>query len=783
MLRWLWDFIADEFLVVSLPRALVLRNRRLGIFYKIVQSLFLIVVLLYVLYARIIMYENTVEAWAVNLWREKSPAQRVVSHTLPDCQDPSTYSWKADSTFSYMPTACKALPNEEVHFITQNKLFLATFIDDTLVWDGTGETCGAASQQTCQQNAEAVYEEADGHCSCKFHEHFTVKDAEEQRLRFSYGYELDRSYGKRADVWRDGFVSTEASSGPQHDLTSHRSTLVTRFLALDGTECTFGGRSKWQHSDAVGGLSGTLQELLACAGVTLDSNPAKPVGGTLSSPPHLRTMGFKLILHVELSQNLFGEMTSEVRIEATPTTTVTWKDDIQPSASSRMGTVNRRLRRAHGVALDVFVKGTMYTFSWYRFVRGFVDILVLMQIPSSVVQFVAMYLMGVTSEVYRNTARTKLNIFGKFHNTVSKLMLAEVAFRGLVGDYSNGIEQLQSLTLPLLLSRLQDLFLGQSRTGELKDEEIVRMACAVFVTMDTDSDGQIGCREFIESCTNDGELTMQRMAQFFHRDTGIRSLRRFLDDTHVVAHRVARKSEFYRSPTSTTVDSQELPRRINSYMEQVSRANTPNQSVVEGATDVPLDSAKISQVCKDSEATSNGEKRPCEAADGRLERALANLERRLQMQEDHCERALGVMREALDQEQLTSWPRNHRDCPMLIARAELHAAAPKTIDVDKGSLAQQAAAALSQEDHAVGNGSVLQPLKNDPQLEPMVDYVPAMGLPSHSVRPSMHTVEIASHPLAQQSSAHTGRRWGPTTSMAVYSPGCRRLFRVPEQGN
>ena len=120
---------------------------------------------------------------------------------------------------------------------------------------------------------------------------------------------------------------------------------------------------------------------------------------------------------------------------------------------------------------------------------------------------------------------------------------------------------------------------------------------------------------------------------------------------------------------------------------------------------------------------------------------------------------------------------------MLIARAELHAAAPKTIDVDKGSLAQQAAAALSQEDHAVGNGSVLQPLKNDPQLEPMVDYVPAMGLPSHSVRPSMHTVEIASHPLAQQSSAHTGRRWGPTTSMAVYSPGCRRLFRVPEQGN
>jgi hypothetical protein len=123
------------------------------------------------------MLENEVTAWVANVWREDSSAQSAAGHTLLHCQDPVAYTSVGDGLFSYKPTFCQELPNEEAHFTNQNKLFLASFIDDTLVWDGTGERCGAASKQACLQNADAVFEEADadGRCFCKFHEQFNVK--------------------------------------------------------------------------------------------------------------------------------------------------------------------------------------------------------------------------------------------------------------------------------------------------------------------------------------------------------------------------------------------------------------------------------------------------------------------------------------------------------------------------------------------------------------------------------------------------------------------------------
>merc|ERR1719215_1438025 len=169
-----------------------------------------------------------------------------------------------------------------------------------------------------------------------------------------------------------------------------------------------------------------------------------------------------------------------------------------------MGTVSRQFRRAHGVAMDVHISGHIWTFSWYQLVRGAIDIVVLLHIPVAVVQFVAMYLMGVSSEIYRRTARTKLNIFGKFHNLVAKLMLGEVAFRGLLSNFSSPIEDLDCLTPQLLLSRLKDVFSDLCRTGKLQPEEIVRMAAVVFTTMDTDNSGAIGPHEFISACTDDG---------------------------------------------------------------------------------------------------------------------------------------------------------------------------------------------------------------------------------------------------------------------------------------
>jgi hypothetical protein len=162
-----------------------------------------------------------------------------------------------------------------------------------------------------------------------------------------------------------------------------------------------------------------------------------------------------------------------------------------------------------------------------------------------------MYLLGLVSEVYRDTARTKLNIFSKFHNTMAKLMIAEVAFRGMVGKWDGRTRDLCSLSPRMLHERLQDIFGEATHLGQT---ELMKMASVIFTSMDKDRSGQINCAEFIQSCTNDGEISLDRMAHFFDADQPKQFLRRLFDNTHREANKVAGRTMggfSFQSPTSS----------------------------------------------------------------------------------------------------------------------------------------------------------------------------------------------------------------------------------------
>merc|ERR1719195_342771 len=180
--------------------------------------------------------------------------------------------------------------------------------------------------------------------------------------------------------------------------------------------------------------------------------------------------------------------------------------------------------------------GNLKIFSWSQAVRGFVDITVVLTLPSVIVQFVAMYLMGLVSEVYRDSARVKLNIFAKFHSSMAKLMLAEVAYRGLVRKWDGRTADLGCLSPHTLLQRLEEIFEADCRAGVLGQQELKKMATVVFTAMDTDGNRQIGCSEFIQACTNDGEISLHKMADFFSAKQPKQFLRRIFDDTDQRAH-------------------------------------------------------------------------------------------------------------------------------------------------------------------------------------------------------------------------------------------------------
>jgi len=532
MVTWIYNFIVDEFLVVTLPRTLVLHNRRLGTFYKLLQLLFVIMVIVYCIFSRVFLLSHTVEAWGVNIWPEETSSSvgaraGANRHGLAaHCTNPAAYAYAHETGVThYEPTSCKPLSTGEAYSsLMDGAVFLATFAADSTIWEGAGSQCGPSAERECAaRNAtkSARYQEAGGGCSCTIREHFLVQNAEQQRLRIVFGYEVDLSAGRRLDIRRGGIVAQTSSD------------LQTTFRAADGGLCHFGGRSEWKLSEAAGGISGTVHELLHCAGVTLDSNPESLLAGATlpSSPPHLRTQGVRLELHMDFREDLLGHMFCDVRVVGTPVATAVWTRDVQPWGGIGSASAQHS-RRAHGIALSARVSGTIYTFSWVQVVRGFVDITVVLQIPRFIIYIISMYMMGLVSEIYRGSAKTKLNIFGKFHGSVAKLILAEVAFRGLVGDWNNSRENLPGITPKMMFKRLQSIFQAQLDSGILDENELLKMTAVIFNLMDKDGGGRVCCGEFIEACTDDGELNLNRMAQFFDEDRKISYVRRFFDNTH-----------------------------------------------------------------------------------------------------------------------------------------------------------------------------------------------------------------------------------------------------------
>jgi len=208
----------------------------------------------------------------------------------------------------------------------------------------------------------------------------------------------------------------------------------------------------------------------------------------------------------------------------------------------------------------------------------------------------------------------------------------------------------------------------------------------VFRTMDTDMSGRIGCREFIEACTNDGEITMHRMAQYFHKDDlAVHSLRKFFDDTEKVATRTA--SAFFQNASGTLEDGDKDARDGTPTRPATSgRPMTPDlQQLADLMQQAPEKMARVIQddvdqmvtriAHRDQEASNLERKQQpkpspsSEVALHRLESIVANLERRLRAQEDNCEQTLGLLRSAFDA-RMASW---NNPCPVMTPQTDLRA--------------------------------------------------------------------------------------------------------------
>jgi len=519
------NVLYEEVLSVKLPRTLTLQNKRLGMLLKMLQICFLALAVLY--------------CWDRRLWRTDVPMKPWLPSISTDGAAYHLHTKQCADTRRLNGTSrtCRSVHEHAAHARSTDAGFVPTSISisETDYWEGNGDACTAtATKQWCQDSVPAGVFQNDvaGQCSCQRSERSDVPNPEDERFQFFHGYRADVKgiFGDIDTVFGSSALTADlrTSGNDWHQVPGELSTI---FQSPTGSRCVIGGRSEWSRVDASNGVSGTLGELLACAGVNLDMDPRQLTGG-------LPFQVWKTVRDMGLSLEFVLDYERTAHFSARPHkcfVTVMPGPSLSSRESSGWDGSTLRTNTVRGVTLTAHIRTGYQVFDLSTFVENVVNVLVILRLPQVVVQFIALYCLGIVSKIYRGLHSAKINIFSQLHSYVSRHLLAVAGFRGLVGQWEGRVSALPSLTRKQLQNYLEDVFAEEFDKQILNPEDLRRMVNVVFLQLDSDDSGGIGFREFVHACNKQDDCELETLAHFFRKDKphkGPNRVRRLLDSTH-----------------------------------------------------------------------------------------------------------------------------------------------------------------------------------------------------------------------------------------------------------
>jgi len=513
--------VYDEFLSVKLPRTLTLQNRRLGMLLKMLQILFFILAVLYCLKQGLWRNDMDTEPWLLAISQMSMGYHSRTKH----CAVPRELNSTTSKT-------CRPMREHTAHAWTTEVAFFPTAIWESDRWEGNGDACTAhATKQWCQGSVPAgIFQNDEGQCSCQTSESFYVQNPEHERFSFFHGYRADvrTLFGSHSVLASSALTADLRISGQA--LAEEPGELSTVFLTPTGSKCVIGDRSEWSRVDASNGISGTLEELLTCAGVNLDTNPKQLIGGlSFQAWETVRAMGLSLELSLNYQRTGFFDDRPH-----TCYVTVLPAPSLSSMNSSGLDGATEWTQTVRGVTVTAKLRYSYRAFDLGITVGNLVNVLVILKLPLAIVQFLALYCLGIVSRIYRGMHSAKINIFSQLHGYVSRHLLAVVGFRGLIGKWEGSVSSLPDLTKNQLQHYLEDVFGEECDKHVLEPEDLRRMVNSVFDQLDTDNSGGIGFREFVHACNKQDDCELETLAHFFRRQepNGSHRFRRLFDSTH-----------------------------------------------------------------------------------------------------------------------------------------------------------------------------------------------------------------------------------------------------------
>jgi len=509
-----WDMIdtmMDESALfsVTMPKMMLVQNRRLGAILRILQVTTLVSMVWYGLFMGGCYVTYMPVGHQQGLWFLPSESSGG-SLTGQHCSHPTSYWHSFGEFISARPTGCRNLPAEAAfydftsHVQGEAGIFFPTYVQDDTTTYGPENACNDMRSQGCS--------------TLTTRDEFFMANPGEQLVSIFHGFKVGPG---------------EATGGWEVRDSSTKDTLLTVIVRTDGSRCTVAGKSEWSVAEARAGISGRLMDWLDCAGVSLDTDPRTLApANDVGLAPHLRTMGFSMQLGLEYKSQ--GDVNlCTMRVSVIPAWTVRKQTDLVELPAGLNNQTILRVRTSTGVAVSLKVTGKFKHFDSVRALRFFCDSVVLLQLPMLLVRFLTLFALGSLSSVYRRARMSRVDVYHDFHVAFAKMMIAIVGFRGIMGGIWTGqARELPGLTRPCMLHQLTDVFEEPLRKGQLEMDELHRMVALVFRHLDRDGTGEIGLSEFVHSFVAHDAIKIEDAVRFFSAERGQQKWHhRVLDDS------------------------------------------------------------------------------------------------------------------------------------------------------------------------------------------------------------------------------------------------------------
>lgn len=506
---------------ISIPKALSIKNRRLGIIFRIMQICAVVLVIVQIVGAKSWNTRTKPVSYGVTIWTERGPDDKMKMSDVIHCSDVSKLFYQYSSTTWYNSSGCWAIAEGESFTKQGANIFFPTYVKDIYASEVSPSKCASLA---CP--APKVKINTGDICSCQEKQDWFVKNPEQRILYLNHGFQAPKvnPFGRRSSIHSRSTVE-------EMDLDIE--TIILEKADDLKSRCKLGGKDKWSTADAKRGINAPLEEWIKCGGLTLDSFAEDARSGlpgeTLA--PHVRLTGLSLGIELnyrnEHSEDHSGPV-CYLSVSALPLWNT--QNAVAYSMLPTPTTVDSkyRYRYTYGVSVSVQASGSFAWFDFNALILVLTSSVVILSLPGTIMQMIAMYLVGRLSKVYSAIAVEKFSIVGRFHGLSARLMGHANNFLGITNQESGSIKF--GITLEVLCQRMKEVLAQEKALGVLEDNEIEKMAKFLIQQMDTGGTGEISLQEYVAACNNNEAIKMTDLSTFFDDEAKINCFEWLLGD-------------------------------------------------------------------------------------------------------------------------------------------------------------------------------------------------------------------------------------------------------------